>query len=127
MRPDSIACSKVGIILLSSCVGITVLTQTGFTPTRKRIKNITKARIKFITTPAMSTAVFCQIFFSKKFSHAGAPGCSGDSPAIFTKPPRGIQLSEKRVPDLFFQSFFARGGIPSPNSSTCILNIRAVL
>jgi hypothetical protein len=48
------------------------------------------------------------LFFSKLvFSHLS-----------LTKPPRGSQLRLKSVPFLSVNSVFARGGIPSQNSST---------
>src|SRR3989344_939784 len=90
-------------------------------PYQKPKDKITAANKKFIATPAKTTPILAATDLDEKLS--GSPRPSPSSPYIFTKPPRGIILSENSVP--FFKKEKTLGGNPSPNSSTLMPARRA--
>src|SRR3989344_4442432 len=94
-------------------------------PTINPIEMRDQAKIKLPSTPARRTDAWIPRLLDWKLSEgAFEVDCSGFSPKIFTKPPKGNQLRVNGVP---FQvnSFLARGGKPRPNSSTLMPNFLA--
>ncbi len=90
-------------------------------PTKVR-KNTSTASERFIVGPATRMMKRCQGGLAPKLSGASS---SPFSPAIFTKPPRGIALIEYRTPPR--RQPLTRGGKPRPNSSTRTPKTRAIV
>jgi len=66
ISPESIACFKVGIVFNPRLVSIFVFIQIGFIQIKKSIKNIKKAKIKFIKTQASIIIACSQLFLFAK-------------------------------------------------------------
>src|SRR3989344_796093 len=104
----------------------------------------TKAKIKFIATPATITPALTPAFLEEKLLELFIASSPLYSPKIFTKPPKGIRLIEKIVllllsvlRDLVPKAISIsapgrrrhakkRGGKPKPNSSTFIPALLAI-